>query len=590
MKKHIFIFALTIALIAGILSLGASAAELKSADVRFSYAEDEAYLEVSGVTPATYGQHLTVLVYDPSTDGNFSLEILKDDATGEIVSDPALVCPLADLSKVIRIKEIIAASDGSFNAKIPVSDSVTDGQYIIVQISGGGKYRVSSSYVRMYKTAQSIESEILREFAYASDKEIGTLLKKYELLLGVNLDSKYDSNKAMLHSLFVSVRDDDILEFNSLNDILKAWDYANYLLGLSQNPSASDVANFIENYKDLIGYDFSENNTDYTEMADKIHSLAAENFRKKAPGSMKTVKETLEKSAALSMVNSKNASTATLVIEKYADLFGIDVEEYQKYCKEYGEYEVNKAFAGQNFKYASDVSKAFEERIEVLKNKNNQGSSGGGGGGGIGGGGTPSSSHDDSWMTKEEVTVPEEKEPESKENYSDMNSEHWAYESVSKLSEKGVINGFDDGTFKPDNTVTREQFVKMLVTAFEINGESDSSFSDVDKNRWSAPFIEKAVASGITNGVSDKLFAPEAFVTRQDAAVMLYRICNAKNISLTGTAVPTDADEVSDYAKESVNALAGAGIIRGFEDGSFKPLQSLTRAQAAKLIYSLLNR
>ena len=97
---------------------------------------------------------------------------------------------------------------------------MTDGQYIIIQVSGGGKNKVYSSYVRMYKTAETIENELLSDFQNASKSQIGTLLKENELLLGVNLDENYEVNKETIHTLFVSVRDNDIVELNSLNDVL----------------------------------------------------------------------------------------------------------------------------------------------------------------------------------------------------------------------------------------------------------------------------------------------------------------------------------------------------------------------------------
>ncbi len=589
MKKHIFILALTLSLIIGAFSFNASAAELKSADIRFSYATDEAYIEVSGVTPATYGQHLTVLIYDPATDGSFSLDDVKDSVTGEIADDPASVCPITGLDKVIRIREVVAYSDGSFSAKIPISDSVTDGQYVIIQVSGGGKNSVSSSYIRMYKTAETIENELLSDFQNASESQIGALLKENELLLGVNLDENYEAAKDTIHSLFVSVRDNDIVELDSLNDVLKAWDYAGYLLKLAENPSASDIEAFVEEYEEIIGYDFSENNVDYTKMSAEVHSLAATIFRENNPGSMKEVKDTIAEALALSMVNSKDSDSVTDVIKKYAEVLGIDVDEYETYCRKYSAYEVNKAFVGQDFTSASDVAGSFAERKTILDEKGSSGGGGGAGGGGVGGGGAPSSSHDDSWMTKEEIPAPEEK-PQTSEKYSDLPTTHWAYESVNTLSEKGVINGFEDGSFKPENTVTREQFIKMLVSAFELSGEAECDFIDVENGRWSETFVKIAVANGITNGVSADVFAPEATVTRQDAAVMLYRVCNVKNIALSGKTELTDGDTVSDYAKESVSSLAGAGIINGFEDGSFKPFGALTRGQAAKLICALLNR
>ena len=90
--------------------------------------------------------------------------------------------------------------------------------------------------------------------------------------------------------------------------------------------------------------------------------------------------------------------------------------------------------------------------------------------------------------------------------------------------------------------------------------------------------------------MGDGSFAPDNPVTRQDAAVMIARLCEKKGIALSGKGATADSDKIASYALESVEKLVGAGIISGFEDGSFRPAENLTRAQAAKLICVLLEK
>ena len=176
-------------------------------------------------------------------------------------------------------------------------------------------------------------------------------------------------------------------------------------------------------------------------------------------------------------------------------------------------------------------------------------------------------------------------------SFSDVPKTYWANEAIIALASKEVLAGFEDGSFKPDDVVTREQFVKMIVTAFDLYFNNGLVvFEDVTKDRWSYDCIISAASAGIVNGVSETEFMPDAEVSRQDAAVMLARLCDKKGIKLDGVASSTDEVLISDYAKESVGKLKASNVISGFEDGSFRPLQPLTRAQAAKLIYGLISR
>ena len=156
------------------------------------------------------------------------------------------------------------------------------------------------------------------------------------------------------------------------------------------------------------------------------------------------------------------------------------------------------------------------------------------------------------------------------------------------------MQGDENGVFRPDENITREEWVKTVLTAFVIdtNG-AESEFSDVDTERWSYPYISKAFEMMIINGVSDTEFAPRQNISRQDASVMFYRGAKAaRENSLTDIAISnfTDADDIADYALEPINILYRLEIIKGYEDGSFKPNAPITRAEAAKIIYTALEK
>lgn len=165
----------------------------------------------------------------------------------------------------------------------------------------------------------------------------------------------------------------------------------------------------------------------------------------------------------------------------------------------------------------------------------------------------------------------------------------WYKEYILALAEKGIVSGRGDGKFYPNDTVTREEFVKMICNAVNLPVNlTATSFVDVDVNAWYAPYISTAYYNGVINGQSAQIFGIGQNILRQDAAV----ICNniIKGILTDESANITFADDtsISAYAKESVYNLAKVGIINGDNLGNFNPSANLTRGESAKIICELI--
>ncbi len=162
---------------------------------------------------------------------------------------------------------------------------------------------------------------------------------------------------------------------------------------------------------------------------------------------------------------------------------------------------------------------------------------------------------------------------------------HWAKEYIEYGVEKGYIGGYQDGTFLPDKTVTRAEFSKMLNNAIKLTatGTAKADFSDVKSTDWYFNEVKKAENAGYIAGYDDKTFRPGNSVSRQEAAVMLSRIVipttERANIKTFG-----DGTTVDSWAVDAVTMIAAKGYIKGDEKGNFNPKGALTRAQAAKLI------
>ena len=190
-------------------------------------------------------------------------------------------------------------------------------------------------------------------------------------------------------------------------------------------------------------------------------------------------------------------------------------------------------------------------------------------------------------------TVPLESYEPVKPSFYDVTNEHWAYESIMALAESGAISGKGDGTFAPDMDVTREEFVKMAVVALgiSVNGSSVTSYTDVNASAWYAPYLAAAEKEGIINGIGEGKFGVGRTITRQEAATILYRIGTKLGKTFTpATLAFTDDASIADFAKEAVYALKGADIISGVGDREFAPLANCSRAQSAKLIFGLAGK
>lgn len=175
--------------------------------------------------------------------------------------------------------------------------------------------------------------------------------------------------------------------------------------------------------------------------------------------------------------------------------------------------------------------------------------------------------------------------------FTDLDSVSWAEEAICKLYEKGIIAGKKDRAFTPNDNITREEFIKILVGALGLSGEkNDIPFTDVDKGEWYYTYISTAYSKNIISGMDDGNFGVAQPITRQDIAAMILRAAKVAGIKLENVKYDNfaDDDEISQYAKEAIYVLKESKIINGSGDNKFMPKSFATRAEAAKIIYGLI--
>ena len=155
---------------------------------------------------------------------------------------------------------------------------------------------------------------------------------------------------------------------------------------------------------------------------------------------------------------------------------------------------------------------------------------------------------------------------------------HWAASDIRSGMAAGIITGYADGTFRPENAITRAEFFVLVNNAFKFTTTAAIAYTDVAGNAWYAPVIGKAKAAGYINGYPDGGIHPDGNISRQEVAVVLSRIMN---MTPSSTTLPyTDATEVASWSKQAVIAAAEAKIMVGYPEGDFKPEAAIKRAEA----------
>lgn len=173
------------------------------------------------------------------------------------------------------------------------------------------------------------------------------------------------------------------------------------------------------------------------------------------------------------------------------------------------------------------------------------------------------------------------------EKFKDLESVAWATEEINYLAEQNILNGDPSGFFRPEDHISRAEYVKMLVAAFSFQESGEKQFKDLLEDEWYYDSMQAAAANGIVKGYDDGTIRPGEPVTREDAAVMLFR-CGEYPKSTEFLKPFTDAQEIQQYAKESVISLAEAGILSGMPDGGFHPKEKITRAETAVMLAKAL--
>ena len=283
-----------------------------------------------------------------------------------------------------------------------------------------------------------------------------------------------------------------------------------------------------------------------------------------------------------------------LILENGKEVIGEDIYNSYKALKSAYQTAVAKEICKGN------TAKNFEEwktkLAQLIKNPPKNNYSGSGSGGGSGSSGSSSKGDKKNTAASSQLQIPiippkkDGSDIPGNADFTDMRGFEWAEDAVKKLALAKIVYGKSENEYCPRDAVTREEFISILMRAFNIKAENgENIFSDVKEGAWYYNDVSAAYKLGLVFGTDSENFGVGRKITRQEMCVLCYRFAKYSGVKLSEETSFPFTDEAADYAKEAVAALYNSGIVSGVGGNEFLPEASANRAEAARIIYSLLS-
>lgn len=497
------------------------------------------------------------------TDGYFSLQVLgKDKSVSDLIGLPGSQA-LSVINSVFHFQHTY----GEYEVTIMIDGNGESGDYTIRVNSA----KLDAPYEKVFDFYDTREIQnILSSIKTSSANDIMDIIEQEETrnILGINIPLYEKLDNRLFVATYIKNN------VGSINNVTALKKY--FALGCvfsffnnSNDPKTASV--YIDTYKndlEIADHYLYELFLGFSEMAkeDMCKRLINKNisnnddfvYKFYEASFLTGIKYPLGNLAVKNLMKDNKEILSNFSLDKYWSLDDT--------------YSVDSRIAGENFA----TYDRLVEKINSILNTSKSSTGGGGGGGGV--------------TTTLNVTQTSHDES-AKIQFTDLESVQWAKEGINYLAKKGIINGKGDGLFAPQDNITREEFVKMLVVAFDIYDEAaQSQFDDAAQNEWYYKYVSSGVKAGLINGVSGNMFGIGEKITRQDMAVLIWRFLNHVGSTLPKSEILgfVDKAHIAEYAIEAIAALREAGIVSGMSDGTYMPNAFCTRAQAAQIIFSAL--
>ena len=467
---------------------------------------------------------------------------------------------------------------------------IKPGDYNIVAVAKDGSVKAQPVTLDITKDLDII----LATFAEGTTEQIEEGLNTtYLSVLGLLDSNSSKADKAELANVIYGAAQadmfDDVTEVEDIREVLET------LAALSfYNVTPEDMELVDENgdfaYSDVLGIDDIDTNgvTLYSLYKNAVDTQGKANIISSVIGKEFVIPaeltDALKESILLNAIQYPTVNGTGFV----ADI--LTEENLEATNVDSGNYLDSDMKSSYHTKIAGEKLTIEELEEELAKEYEKETTSGGSGGSGGGGGGSSGKKNPSTFS--ESIGVPAN-QPKQEEDvavsFADVSEEHWAYKEIVFLAKAGIISGSGDGNYNPSKVVTREEALKMICQAFNIESQgTESNFADVKKDAWYYSYVTSANAAGIVNGISATEFGIGKSVSRQDICVMIMRAAGATEQVYPDTEF-ADKDSIPQYAKNAVNYLSALFIVNGFNDSTFRPANSCTRAEIAKIIYNCVH-
>lgn len=499
------------------------------------------------------------------------------------------------------------SSGGEYSCSISMPSGAGGGKYKVCATANGKRAEDSFIYINYDEACSVLDSITGKE----SRAEFISKVKKDAEKIGIDTtDIHYTDNADEILGLLYDMGNDKGEPDEFYNEYYKAFALT-LLNGLNAESESftSDAEEILSDYGVYLGIDFDKDYKDDKRLsadakAELLEILCGENFGT-ALADKKVFSNYFTEIKALSSVKCAKVwqDIKNVILTDFEDIFGDMVSGDKYYHRVKTVQNVYSKMMKDTFSRFDDIAVSFENAAKsVYKKENADTSSSSSTGGSSSGGGaitTPANPQNPLW-TPSENSGEDNIQAETSEmrdmpalngsaaiSFKDLDKSHWSYKAVSAMAEAGIISGYEDGNFKPSGFITRAEFTKMIYSAFGI-GDGIESFSDVKSDAWFYKAVSSAAANGIIKG-SGGAFRPNDKITRQDAALIIYRAIHYRGMEISGNATFEDNADIDRYAFPAVGALKSYQIAVGADGNYFLPKNTLTRAEAAQLIYNAVN-
>lgn len=461
----------------------------------------------------------------------------------------------------VLVKTVQTGIDGTLSSNIIFPAAFANGRYLAYVYAGDTSSK---------QTFAILNSTSLQTFAtnINSANANGTKTLVASDAVAIGLDDGKTKDTSNIADYIFATRPSTGYDKNS---VLKAYMCGEGIYYL--NNGQINAVNFITEYQDFLDRDFLQeyNNLDADVKASFVQVFSINKVQYDFSNSF---------DACVFIAKYKNSKSSVELRQYLLDYFnenGISLTEYNSITNPINRDNVFDALYGKRnaVNTVEAIKSEFNTQVDVQKASQPSGVTGGGTGGAGGTGGSGFGGIVDTGQYNGGANGGV---------FYDIGN-HWAKSQIELAQKKGIVNGFEDGTFKPDKPVTRAEFAKMLADILGLQVGEKANFEDVSNDAWYSPYIAATSKAGIVFGDENNNYRPNENITRQDAAVMLERVLKIKGYELNYTDYGFgDESNITSYAKDSINALANLSIISGYDGKVFIPIKETSRAEAVVLL------